>query len=115
MKIKITSAYVMAGNVYEFLGEDGYYTTSSYQVGVVTVDGRKLFHSEFLAKGHGVDEEGFNCVNYNAKNKAQQFADKVAAVGVISDSRWSVIQEQPSLEERLNDEVLREYRDGERW
>lgn len=115
MKIQITSAYILPGFVYEIAGEDGQYTTSSFQVGATTVNGEKLFHSTFVALGHGVDEEGFNCVNYAAAQQAKRFADKVSSSGWINPAHWEKLPEAAPLEERLHDEFLREYRDGERW
>lgn len=115
MKTKITAAYAIEGNVYEFLGEDGYYESVSYQVGADTADGRRLILADYVARGDGVDDEGFRCVNYAAKGNAKRLAARIQEVGVINEALWVAAPEPLSPEEREAEEFARELAEGERW
>lgn len=114
MKTKITAAYVIEGNVYEFIGEDGLNESCSYQVGVDASDGRRLILAAYVSRGDCVNEDGYRCVAYGAKGAAQRLAARIQAAGIINEALWVVAPEPLSYEEREEAEFARELMDGER-
>ena len=105
-KAKISYAFVIEGDLYEVWGEDSMITTFSCQVGVALWNGgKKYFLRDWISLGHVFDEEeGVNRV-YRSRDRAQVLVDQINGAGWIDLSLWEEIPEQPSLEERLNDEA----------
>ena len=112
MKLKINSASVLEGNLYEVITEDARVASFHSDVLAVAADGRKFLHVAFLSKGDVNDEEGYRHA-VDSREDAQAFAYKVADRGFIDTALWEEYVVAP-LEERLHDEYLREIAAGER-
>lgn len=110
MKTYITEVRVVEGNLYSTVGEDGETISFSCVVQALAYKGAWLQHKLFIAEGHSENEDGFSFA-VDSRAAAQRFADRVSAQGFIESSLWEVVPDEPSLQERLHDEYLREVRD----
>ena len=103
MKLKIKEAFVIEGDLYKVRNADGDpLHTFGCSVGVETEAGQRLQHNTFWSPGHKHFNEEEYCgdVVLQSRRQAQVFADRVMAVGEIDAAHWSLIPEEPSLEER---------------
>jgi hypothetical protein len=87
MKMKVDSATVVEGPLYEIFGEDEMIVTFNCSV-MVEKDGEMLFH-KLLYRGHFVDEEGFNRCSHS-RAQAQELVNRIYDAGLVIDTEhWT--------------------------
>ena len=109
MKLQIKEAYPLEGALYEVYGEEPI-VTFNCRVAAISKAGQRFVHNDFFSKGHCVDEEGIiRCAC--SRRDAEKFAAKVEARGVIDTDYWTLLEPEPTLEQKLAQEYWREQQE----
>ncbi len=108
---KIIRAFALEGGLYGVQGEDCTLQVFDTQIGVDTVDGRRLYHRAFVVPGAVRGDEGFYFPNFNYRHAAARFIAKVAERGEIDETNWDVLPEPESLEVQWTADAHREQQE----
>ncbi len=119
-RVAVRSCTAVEGSLYAVQFEDSIGHCYDWSFEARGVDGKR-----YVLRGHRVegyvrdDEEGILCPNYQARDQAARFVERVEARGSIDPTLWDEVPEHDALRELMTswgaDEARREKEDDLHW
>ena len=118
-RLTIQSCAAIEGPLYAVQFEDSIGYCYDWSFEARGADGKRYALRDYRVEGTVRDEEGYLCPNYQAKDQAYRFVDRVEARGSIDPALWDEVPERDALRELMEswgaEESQREKEDDLFW